>query len=109
MRPMSAQEKFDLQPNGMFSPKVLPVIPIVLEADLGELTRIKRQVGRNARALAAENVLGVVSAGIAIDVFAPETSHPAQLKPPQHLRVKPQSRKVSAGRPNVGSAPASKR
>ena len=41
---MSAKEEFNLQPDGMFIAKMLAVIVIVLEANLGEFAWVKSQV-----------------------------------------------------------------
>src|SRR6266850_3977126 len=84
---MSAEEKFKLEPDGMFVAKMFAVVVIVLQADLGEFARIKSQVWRNARALAAEDVLRIESAGVSINPFPPKTGNPSRLETPKQLRI----------------------
>src|SRR5262249_25189835 len=57
------------------------------QADLGEFARIKSQVWRNARALAAEDIFGIESAVISVNPFAAKTGDPARFEAPKQLRI----------------------
>src|SRR5262245_43445098 len=72
----------------MFGAEQLALVVIVLQANFRKLARVESQVGRNARALITEDIAGIVSAWIAICVFAAQAGHPARFKPPKHLGVK---------------------
>src|SRR5258708_28002459 len=72
----------------MFSAKELAMVVIVLKADLGKLARIKGQVWRDSGSLAAEDVIWVVSAMVAVGPFPTQTADPTRLETPQHLRIK---------------------
>ena len=84
---MSAKKEFELEPDGMFVAKMFAVVVIVLEADLGKFAGIKGDIGRNARSLSAEDVLGIESAVVPINPFAAKTGDPSRLEAPKQLRI----------------------
>src|ERR1051326_9112849 len=72
----------------MFIAKMLAMIVIVLETDLGELARIEGEVWRNPCALATKDVFGIECARIAICPISPEARNPTWFEAPQDLRIK---------------------
>src|ERR1019366_1062247 len=84
---MRAQQELDLQPDRMLGSELLAVVEIILEPNLRELAGVKGQARRNAGALAAENIVGMVSAGAAVGVIAAQAGDPALFETPEHLGV----------------------
>src|SRR5258708_16736145 len=72
----------------MFRAEKLSVVVIVLEANFGKLAGIKREVRRNARALASKYIIRIIGAFVAVDIFATQAGNPARLEPPEHLGIK---------------------
>src|SRR5689334_8732835 len=87
MRSVRAQQKFELQPDGMFVAEQFAVVIVVLQPDLGELAEIKREVRRDARSPAAEHIVVVERARISVGIFAAQTGDPARFETPKRLRV----------------------
>src|SRR5262245_39630724 len=88
MRGVRAQQEFELQTHGVLIAEQFAVIVVVLQADFRELARIERQHWGDARAFVAKHIERIVSALVAIDVFAAQPGDPARLEPPEHLRIK---------------------
>jgi hypothetical protein len=83
---MRAQIEFGLQPDGMLVAERLPVVVVVLQPQLGELCRIKRQVRRDAGAIGARiRIDRVVRTGISGDVLTAQACNPATAKTPKRL------------------------
>src|SRR5438874_1805591 len=73
----------------MFIAEKLAVVVVVLQPKLREFARIKREHGRDARAVASrQRVVRVVGARVTRDEFAAQSGHPARAKTPEHLTVK---------------------
>ena len=85
---MSAKEEFELEPNGMFIAKMLAMIVVILQADFGEFAGVKGYVWTDARALTAEDILGIESAFVSINPFAAKAGNPSWLETPEQLRIK---------------------
>src|ERR1041384_1230060 len=83
-----AELEFHLQPDGMVVAKVLAMVVIVLQPELGELARVKGQSRRDARPVAPELVRGVNRALVAGNKLAAQAADPALHKAPGNLRVK---------------------
>src|ERR1019366_2334248 len=88
VRPVRAEEKFQLQPDGMRVTEQRAVVVIVLQPDFGKFAGIKCQRRRHALALAAKHVLRIKRAGVAVGIFAAQTGDPAWFETPKHLRIR---------------------
>jgi len=71
----------------MFGAKILALVIVVLQANLRELAREKGQIRRNTGALAPKHVMRIVSAMIAIGIFATQFRLPIAPGNPKHLGI----------------------
>src|SRR5438067_11144035 len=83
---VGAQEELGLQPHRAVVAGELPVVEVVLEAELGELGRVEGQVGRDAEAVGAVGVRTEASP-VAAHPVAAQPGHPALCEAVNELRV----------------------